>query len=97
MAPPITGSSDLMQMIAAAIEATKVRVARDSAAVDNVINPTALPIDVAYTPNTTGRHFVGANDAHIEKYESCDTILTSEENGSVGCEWQIADVSRALH
>ena len=64
-------------LIAAAVEAVKVRVAIDSAAVDNVINPSALPSDVTYIPNTTGRHFVGANDAHIEKYGSCGTIFTS--------------------
>ena len=46
--------------------------------------------------NTTGRHFIGANDAHIEKYGSSKTVLTSTDT-SVGCHWQMADVNRALH
>ena len=83
-------------MIAAATEAVRVRVAMDSAAVDNVIHPDELPDDVAYTPNESGKHFVGANNAHIEKFGSCQTQLNA--NGRrVGCEWQLADVSRALH
>ena len=68
----------------------------DSAAVDHVIHPRDLPADVEYVPNTTGRHFIGANDAHIEKYGSCKTVLTSTDT-SIGCHWQIADVNRVLH
>ncbi len=49
-----------------------------------------------YEPNSTGRHFVGANNAHIEKYGSCDTKLSSGQ-GDVGCHWQLADVTRPLH
>ena len=71
-------------------------MAIDSAAVDHVIHPRDLPSDVEYVPNTSGRHFVGANDAHIEKYGSCQTVLTSVDV-SVGCQWQMADVNRALH
>ena len=67
----------------------------DSAAVDHVIHPRDLPADVEYVPNTSGRHFIGANDAHIEKYGSCQTVLTSVD-ASVGCQWQMADVNRAL-
>ena len=68
----------------------------DSAAVDNVIHPRALPEDIDYEPNDTGKHFVGSNDAHIERYGTCQTVLTSDK-GDVGCQWQMADVSRALH
>ena len=67
----------------------------DSAAVDHVIHPRDLPADFEYVPNTSGRHFIGANDAHIEKYGSCKTVLTTD--ASVGCQWQMADVNRALH
>jgi hypothetical protein len=73
-----------------------VRVTLDSAVCDNVINPEELPSDVAYEPNETNNHFVGANDSHIERYCSCRTIMSST-HGNVGCNWQMAGVSRALH
>ena len=83
-------------VVAAATESVKVRVAMDSAAVANVIHPDELPSDAEYVPNKSGRHFVGANNAHIEKFGSCATRLTSS-HGDVGCDWQLADVSRPLH
>ena len=92
----IEEEDDDEQILAAASEAVRLRVAMDSAAVDRVINSRDLPADVEYVPNTTGRHFVGANDARIEKYGSCQTVLTSVD-ASVGCQWQMADVNRALH
>ena len=67
----------------------------DSGAVDHVIHPRELPDDAIIVPNTTGKHFKGANDSVIEKYGSCDTILEGSE-GTVGCGWQLADVSRSL-
>ena len=92
----IEEADDEDQVLAAASEAVKIRVAIDSAAVDHVIHPRDLPSDVEYVPNTSGRHFVGANDAHIEKYGSCQTVLSSADT-SIGCQWQMADVNRALH
>ncbi len=83
-------------MIGAATEEVTIRAAADSAAVDNVIHPSELPCDASPEPNTTGRHFVGANNARIEKFGTCKTKLESE-HGAVGCEWQLADVSRPLH
>ena len=68
----------------------------DSAACDNVINPEELPSDAEYEPNGTGKHFVGANDSHIERFGSCKAIMSSE-HGKTGCNWQMASVSRALH
>ena len=68
----------------------------DSAACDNVINPEELPSDAEYEPNDTGKHFVGANDSHIERFGSCKTIMSSD-HGKTGCNWQTAGVSRALH
>ena len=44
-------------------EVVKVKVAMDSAACDNVINPNELPTDTEYEPNDSGKHFVGANDS----------------------------------
>ena len=38
-------------------EIVKVRVAIDSAACDNVINPEELPSDAEFEPNETGKHF----------------------------------------
>ena len=87
---------DQEQLIAAAVEVVKVRVAMDSAATDNVINPDELPEDAVLIPNTTGKHFRGANDAHIEKYGQVDTVLQSGKN-RVSCAWQASDVNRALH
>ncbi len=83
-------------MICAATAKVKIGVAMDSGAVDNVINPEELPCDAQPVPNETGRHFVGANNSRIEKYGTCDTMLEGE-HGSVGCKWQVADVTRALH
>ena len=77
-------------------EIVKVKVAMDSAACDNVINPEELPSDAEFEPNTNGKHFTGANDSHIERYGSCKTIMSSK-HGNVGCNWQMAGVSRALH
>ena len=42
------------------------------------------------------RHFVGANDAHIETYGGCDTLMTTRE-GQLACKYQVADVARTLH
>jgi hypothetical protein len=77
-------------------ETVKVRVAMDSAASANVINPDELPSDAVYEPNEDNKHFVGANDSFIERYGSCKTIMSSP-HGDVGCNWQMAAVSRALH
>ncbi len=74
----------------------RIRVAMDSAAVDNVIHPDELPENMEYEPNTTGQHFRGANNAHIENFGSCRTLLTST-CGDVGCDLRMADVSRPLH
>ena len=49
-----------------------------------------------FEPNETDEHFVGANDSVIERYGTCATILTGEQ-GSVGCEWDMANVTRPLH
>ena len=58
----------------------------DSAAVDKVIGPEQLPSGVHFVPNDTGRHFVGGNNAHIEKFGHADTILASQDS-KVSCEW----------
>jgi len=77
-------------------EVVKVKVAIDSAACDNVINPKERPQDAEWEPNETNKHFVGANESPIERYGSCKTIMSSK-HGKVGCCWQMAAVSRALH
>ena len=74
----------------------KIRVALDSAACDNVIDPKELPEDAEFEENETNKHFKGANDSHIERFGSCKTVMTSPK-GRVGCNWQMAAVSRALH
>ena len=77
-------------------ERVRIRPAMDSGAVANVLHPKDLPADAEPKPNTSGRHFVGANNSKIEKYGSCVTQLESEL-GVIGCNWQLADVSRPLH
>ena len=84
------------QLCAVEPEVVRVRVAVDSAACDNVINPEELPKDAEWEPNETNKHFVGANESPIERYGSCKTVMSSK-HGKVGCNWQMAAVSRALH
>ena len=84
------------QLCAVEPDVVKVRVALDSAACDNVIDPKELPADAEWEPNETGKHFVGANESPIERFGSCKTIMSSK-HGKVGCNWQMAAVSRALH
>ena len=83
-------------LIATVNEVVDVRVAMDSAAVDNVIGPNELPQNAEIVPNTTGKHFRGANNAHIEKYGQTATILESPEN-KITCDWAVSDVNQALH
>ncbi len=87
---------DAEETIAATTEKVIIKAAMDSAAVANVIHPKELPCDASPEPNTTGHHFVGASNAHIEKFGTCTTKLESE-HGAVGCNWQLADVTRPLH
>lgn len=90
----ITESPD--DLIATVSDVVTVQVAMDSAAVDNVIGPSELPQDADIMPNTTGKHFRGANNAHIEKYGVTSTILESADN-RVSCDWAVSDVNQALH
>ena len=83
-------------LIAAALEAKKIKVAIDSAAVANVIHPEDLPENVEYEPHDSDNHFVGANDSRIERYGKCKTLL-SGKRGEVGCDWDMANVTRPLH
>ena len=79
-----------------ATEKVRIKPAMDSGSVRNVINPSELPCDVEVKPNTSGRHFAGANNSRIEKYGSCTTKMESE-HGEVLCDWEMADVTRPLH
>ena len=82
--------------ICAAVERVRIRPAMDSGAVANVIHPKELPDDAVVKPNTSGRHFRGANNSVIENYGDVDTPLGTPA-GEVGCGWKSADVSRPLH
>ena len=77
-------------------DVVKTKVAIDSAACEHVVHPKELPQDADWEPNETNKHFVGANESHIERYGSCKTIMSSK-HGKTGCKWQMAEVSRALH
>ena len=83
-------------LIAAATEVVTIRAAMDSGSVANVIHPAEIPCDVVPTPNLTGKHFVGANNSSIERYGKCRTMMTGK-HGAVGCDWDLAEVSRSLH
>jgi hypothetical protein len=79
-----------------AVTQVRVRPAADSGACDHVINPDELPDDAFVSPNTTGKHFKGANDSVIENYGDVETILESDL-GAISCGWKAANVSRPLH
>ena len=87
---------DAGQLVAAALDEVHVTVAMDSAAVDNVVHPDDLPGGVEVKENTTGEHFVGAGGGRIKRFGSCRTLLKGS-HGKVGSDWQVADVTRALH
>ena len=81
-----------------AVEEWEIKVALDSGAVDSVIHPDELPPSVVCSPNTTGRHFTGANNSHIENYGSAETMLQDPQTKTrSGCRWKLADVVRPLH
>ena len=92
----VSYSEQPAQLCAVEPEVANVRVAIGSAACDNVINPEELPTCAELEPNETNKHFVGANESPIERYGSRNTIMTSKF-GQVGCIWQLAAVSSALH
>ena len=83
-------------LILSIAEKVRVKVAMDSGAVANVIHPKQLPSDAVPEPNTSGKHFNGAGGDFIERYGTCLTELEGE-HGAIGCDWDLADVSRALH
>ena len=84
------------ELIANTTEVVKVKVAVDSGSVANVIFPEGLPRDVVVSGNENGHHFTGAGGDPIRRHGSCKTRLKGAR-GEVGCGWQVADVTRALH
>jgi hypothetical protein len=83
------------QLLACAPAEMTVLVAADTGAVDHVIPIGALPHGCA-PDGIFERHFGGANDAHIEAYGGCDTMMSTRE-GPMACKYQVADVARTLH
>ncbi len=83
-------------MLAAVAERVTIRPAMDSGSVANVVHPQHIPGDVEVKPNTTGNNFTGAGGSSIERYGTCKTLLESD-HGAVGCNWDVADVTRPLH
>ena len=75
---------------------TRIRAAMDSGSCRNVTHPKTLPAGVKVTPNTSGKHFSGAGGEVIEKFGECITNIESA-HGTVGCRWNVADVTRPLH
>ena len=87
--------SEADQLLACAPAEMTVLVAADTGAVDHVIPIGALPHGCV-PDGIVERHFVGANDAHIEAYGGCDTMMSTRE-GPMACKYQVADVARTLH
>jgi hypothetical protein len=75
---------------------TQVRVAIGSGPCRNVTHPKTLPGTVKVEPNISGTHFSGADGEVIETYGECVTSIEGD-HGTVGCRWDIADVTRPLH
>ncbi len=74
----------------------RARVAMDSGAVSSVTHPATVPHGTVIAPNTSGKHFVGAGGDTIIKHGKCTTMMTGA-HGPVGCNWQVADVTRPLN
>ena len=88
-----------MQLMEVSEISKKIKVAMDSAAVDNVVHPNDIPECVEFVPNSTDSgHFVGANNSKIENFGTCRTSLNGANMAqSIGCDWTLANVTRALH
>ena len=74
----------------------RVRVAMDSGSVANVTHPVTIPHGTQVEPNHTGTHFTGAGGDTIIKHGKCLTMMKGE-HGQVGCNWDVADVTRSLN
>ena len=75
-----------------------MEVALDSGSVVHVANPDHFPGNAEVIPNTSGRHFNGANASHIENYGTCLTSLQDTKTKAlVECNWSVADVVKPLH
>ena len=75
-----------------------MEVALDSGSVVHVANPEHFPGNAEVIPNTSGRHFNGANASHIENYGTCLTSLQDTKTMAlVECNWSVADVVKPLH
>ena len=83
------------ELLAFAPEETTILVAANTGAVDHIIPVGALPCGCV-PDGIVGRHFVSANDGHIEAYGGCDTLMTTRE-GQIACKYQVADIARTLH
>ena len=83
--------------VLSAEEVIKVKVAMDSGACDNVINPDDLPAGVIPSGNPTGKVFHGANSSPIRRYGHADTSMVQKGYAKVGARWQCADVTRPLN
>ena len=87
------------EMLAAADveQVTKVRVAMDSGAVAPVINAAELPANAEVVPNRSGQDFVGAGGDKIRRHGTCKILMRDGNGRKISTNWQVADVSRALH
>ena len=89
---------DHAALMAMDVKEMDIEVAIDSGSVVNVANRRHLPANAVVLPNTSGRHFNGANASHIENYGTCFTRLQDKKtNVRVDCDWSVGEVVRPLH
>ena len=84
-------------LVLSAEEIVRVKVAMDSGACDNVINPDDLPAGVIPSGNPSGKVFHGANSSPIRRYGHADTSMVQKGYAKIGSRWQCADVTRPLN
>ena len=76
----------------------EMEVALDSGSASNVAHLHHLPANAVIVRNETGRHFQGANEAHIKNYGTCRTTFQDQKTHvEMDCGWSVAEVVRPLH
>ena len=88
---------EINELIANTVEDVKrLQVAMDSGSEANVVSPDDLPGGVEIAPNLTGNNFNGAGGDPITRHGSVKTLMEGAR-GKFTTDWQVADVTRALH
>ena len=95
---PSDDDREYIDNVVAVVKEAKIPVAMDSGSCENVIHPDDLPEGFKVIPNAPDvQHFKGANDSHIERYGTIETVMRQDGKQPIRGDWVGADVSRALH